>query len=195
MHLGVRDRVVFEARVLPVPLGVHVRPDVIERHVKADVAIEIARGIEVIGHYPRQGLRIAFHGQSGDIMFQGVKSDKVQDAFDAINEAGFDLGLWEERVDLSFTYYNAVTSDVILLTPLAPIAAMLSLTGWALLPAVVALRCLGASWRDCGPAALKSLRAKLSKSDREKLDRYQERYQEYVRVAKGLQSLLDTPRQ
>src|SRR5512147_1198920 len=35
---------------------------------------------------------IAFHGQSGDIMFQGVKSDKVQDAFDAINEAGFDLG-------------------------------------------------------------------------------------------------------
>jgi sulfite reductase alpha subunit len=35
---------------------------------------------------------IAFHGQSGDIMFQGVKTDKVQDAFDAINEAGFDLG-------------------------------------------------------------------------------------------------------
>jgi sulfite reductase alpha subunit len=35
---------------------------------------------------------IAFHGQSGDIMFQGVKSDKVQDAFDAINELGFDLG-------------------------------------------------------------------------------------------------------
>jgi sulfite reductase alpha subunit len=35
---------------------------------------------------------IAFHGQSGDIMFQGVRSDKVQDAFDAINELGFDLG-------------------------------------------------------------------------------------------------------
>jgi sulfite reductase alpha subunit len=35
---------------------------------------------------------IAFHGQSGDIMFQGAKSDKVQDAFDALNELGFDLG-------------------------------------------------------------------------------------------------------
>ncbi|MBX3715215.1 MAG: dissimilatory-type sulfite reductase subunit alpha [Burkholderiales bacterium] len=35
---------------------------------------------------------IAFHGQSGDIMFQGARSDKVQDAFDEINELGFDLG-------------------------------------------------------------------------------------------------------
>ena len=37
-------------------------------------------------------------------------------------EAGFDLGLWEERLDFAFTYYNAITSDVILLTPLAPSA-------------------------------------------------------------------------
>ena len=35
---------------------------------------------------------IAFHGQSGDIMFQGAKTNKVQDAFDALNEIGFDLG-------------------------------------------------------------------------------------------------------
>jgi len=35
---------------------------------------------------------IAFHGQSGDIMFQGVRTENVQAAFDAINEAGFDLG-------------------------------------------------------------------------------------------------------
>lgn len=35
---------------------------------------------------------IAFHGQSGDIMFQGASSAKVQDAFDAFNEIGFDLG-------------------------------------------------------------------------------------------------------
>ena len=35
---------------------------------------------------------IAFHGQSGDIMFQGARSDKVQDAFDEINQLGFDLG-------------------------------------------------------------------------------------------------------
>ena len=35
---------------------------------------------------------IAFHGQSGDIMFQGATSENVQKAFDAINALGFDLG-------------------------------------------------------------------------------------------------------
>ena len=35
---------------------------------------------------------IAFHGQSGDIMFQGCTTDNVQKAFDEINEMGFDLG-------------------------------------------------------------------------------------------------------
>ncbi|CAK0777020.1 Sulfite reductase, dissimilatory-type subunit alpha [Gammaproteobacteria bacterium] len=35
---------------------------------------------------------IAFHGQSGDIMFQGIRTDKVQAAFDEFNEMGFDLG-------------------------------------------------------------------------------------------------------
>jgi sulfite reductase alpha subunit len=35
---------------------------------------------------------IAFHGQSGDIMFQGIKSDNVQHAFDNLNALGFDLG-------------------------------------------------------------------------------------------------------
>jgi len=35
---------------------------------------------------------IAFHGQSGDIMFQGCSTDNVQPAFDALNELGFDLG-------------------------------------------------------------------------------------------------------
>ena len=35
---------------------------------------------------------IAFHGQSGDIMFQGCTTDNVQKAFDEINELGFDLG-------------------------------------------------------------------------------------------------------
>ena len=35
---------------------------------------------------------IAFHGQSGDIMFQGCTSENVQPAFDAINEMGFDMG-------------------------------------------------------------------------------------------------------
>ena len=35
---------------------------------------------------------IAFHGQSGDIMFQGCTTDNVQPAFDELNEMGFDLG-------------------------------------------------------------------------------------------------------
>ena len=35
---------------------------------------------------------IAFHGQSGDIMFQGIRTDKVQAAFDEMNDIGFDLG-------------------------------------------------------------------------------------------------------
>jgi dissimilatory sulfite reductase alpha subunit len=35
---------------------------------------------------------IAFHGQSGDIMFQGISTEGVQKAFDGLNEMGFDLG-------------------------------------------------------------------------------------------------------
>ena len=35
---------------------------------------------------------IAFHGQSGDIMFQGTTTDGCQKAFDELNEIGFDLG-------------------------------------------------------------------------------------------------------
>ena len=35
---------------------------------------------------------IAFHGQSGDIMFQGCTSENTQKAFDEINEMGFDMG-------------------------------------------------------------------------------------------------------
>ena len=35
---------------------------------------------------------VAFHGQSGDIMFQGATTENVQKAFDELNEAGFDLG-------------------------------------------------------------------------------------------------------
>jgi len=35
---------------------------------------------------------IAFHGQSGDIMFQGIRTENVQKAFDRLNEMGFDLG-------------------------------------------------------------------------------------------------------
>jgi TonB-linked SusC/RagA family outer membrane protein len=35
-------------------------------------------------------------------------------------ETGFDLGLYRDKADVSFTFYNAITEDVILLTPLSP---------------------------------------------------------------------------
>ena len=38
-------------------------------------------------------------------------------------------------------------------------------------------------------------RAKLDLVEREKLDRYQRRYEEYVRVSKALQTLMNTPRE
>src|SRR5512134_1272968 len=64
-------------RVQP-PAGMHYTTDVLRK--MCDIWEEHGSGL------------IAFHGQSGDIMFQGAKTDKVQDAFDALNELGFDLG-------------------------------------------------------------------------------------------------------
>ena len=64
-------------RVMPPP-GMHYNTDILRKF--CDTWERHASGL------------IAFHGQSGDIMFQGVRSDKVQDAFDEINELGFDLG-------------------------------------------------------------------------------------------------------
>jgi sulfite reductase alpha subunit len=64
-------------RVMPPP-GMHYSTDILRK--LCDIWEQHGSGL------------IAFHGQSGDIMFQGVRSEKVQDAFDAINEAGFDLG-------------------------------------------------------------------------------------------------------
>lgn len=35
---------------------------------------------------------IALHGQTGDIMLQGIEQDKVQECFDELNQKGWDLG-------------------------------------------------------------------------------------------------------
>ncbi|NTU50224.1 MAG: dissimilatory-type sulfite reductase subunit alpha [Desulfobulbaceae bacterium] len=35
---------------------------------------------------------IALHGQTGDIMLQGIEQNKVQDCFNELNQAGWDLG-------------------------------------------------------------------------------------------------------
>ncbi len=65
-------------RVQP-PAGMHYTSDLLRKI--ADVWVETGGS----------GL-IAFHGQSGDIMFQGIKTENVQQAFDGLNELGFDLG-------------------------------------------------------------------------------------------------------
>jgi sulfite reductase alpha subunit len=64
-------------RVMP-PAGMHYNTDVLRK--MADIWERHGSGL------------IAFHGQSGDIMFQGVTSANVQAAWDEINELGFDLG-------------------------------------------------------------------------------------------------------
>ena len=64
-------------RIMP-PAGNHYTTDVMRKF--CDVWEKYGSGL------------IAFHGQSGDIMFQGCTTDNVQPAFDELNEMGFDLG-------------------------------------------------------------------------------------------------------
>ncbi len=64
-------------RVQP-PAGFHYTTDVLRK--MCDVWEEHGSGL------------IAFHGQSGDIMFQGTSTENTQKAFDELNEMGFDLG-------------------------------------------------------------------------------------------------------
>ncbi len=64
-------------RVMP-PAGMHYTTDILRKF--CDIWERHGSGL------------IALHGQSGDIMLQGCSSEKVQEAFDEINELGFDLG-------------------------------------------------------------------------------------------------------
>jgi sulfite reductase alpha subunit len=64
-------------RVMP-PAGMHYNTAILRK--LADIWEKHGSGL------------IAFHGQSGDIMFQGATTENVQKAFDEINAAGFDLG-------------------------------------------------------------------------------------------------------
>ena len=64
-------------RIMP-PAGYHYTTDLLRK--MADVWERHGSGL------------IAFHGQSGDIMFQGCSSENAQPAFDELNEMGFDLG-------------------------------------------------------------------------------------------------------
>ncbi|MCW8918872.1 MAG: dissimilatory-type sulfite reductase subunit alpha [Gammaproteobacteria bacterium] len=64
-------------RIMP-PAGNHYTTDIMRQF--CDVWEKYGSGL------------IAFHGQSGDIMFQGCTTANVQPAFDELNEMGFDLG-------------------------------------------------------------------------------------------------------
>ena len=64
-------------RVQP-PAGFHYTTDILRK--LCDIWEEHGSGL------------IAFHGQSGDIMFQGCTTENTQKAFDALNKVGFDLG-------------------------------------------------------------------------------------------------------
>ncbi|MDD5295424.1 MAG: dissimilatory-type sulfite reductase subunit alpha [Rhodocyclaceae bacterium] len=64
-------------RIMP-PAGMHYDTDTLRKF--ADIWERHGSGL------------IAFHGQSGDIMFQGCTTEAVQPAWDEINEMGFDMG-------------------------------------------------------------------------------------------------------
>ncbi|NIR32837.1 MAG: dissimilatory-type sulfite reductase subunit alpha [Gammaproteobacteria bacterium] len=64
-------------RIMPAP-GLHYSTDVLRKLCE-------------IWERHGSGL-IALHGQSGDMMFQGCRSDEVQAVFDELNELGFDMG-------------------------------------------------------------------------------------------------------
>ena len=64
-------------RVMP-PAGFHYDTDIMRKI--CDIWEEHGSGL------------IAFHGQTGNIMFQGATTENTQLAFDALNEIGFDLG-------------------------------------------------------------------------------------------------------
>ncbi len=73
-----KDSAEFHTLRVQPPAGMHYNTDILRK--LADVWEKHGSGL------------IAFHGQSGDIMFQGVSTANVQPAFDEINELGFDMG-------------------------------------------------------------------------------------------------------
>ena len=73
-----KDAAEFHTLRVQPPAGMHYNTDVLRK--MADIWERHGSGL------------IAFHGQSGDIMFQGATTDNVQPAFDELNEMGFDLG-------------------------------------------------------------------------------------------------------
>jgi len=72
------DAAEFHTLRIQPPAGMHYTTDVMRKF--CDIWEKHGSGL------------IAFHGQSGDIMFQGATTANVQPAFDELNEMGFDMG-------------------------------------------------------------------------------------------------------
>jgi dissimilatory sulfite reductase alpha subunit len=72
------DAAEFHTLRIQPPAGMHYNTDVLRK--MTDIWEKHGSGL------------IAFHGQSGDIMFQGANTAGVQPAFDELNELGFDMG-------------------------------------------------------------------------------------------------------
>jgi len=83
-------------RIQP-PAGMHYNTDVLRK--MCDIWEKHGSGL------------IAFHGQSGDIMFQGASTANVQGAFDELNELGFDLGGAGPAVRTSMSCVGAARCD------------------------------------------------------------------------------------
>jgi sulfite reductase alpha subunit len=64
-------------RIQP-PAGMHYSTEILRK--LSDIWVKYGSGL------------IALHGQSGDIMFQGISTENVQPCFDEFNALGFDLG-------------------------------------------------------------------------------------------------------
>ena len=65
-------------------------------------------------------INTTLNGQGGLLSALTKAQDSLKPERTIELEAGVDLGLFNDRADLSLTYYSGISKDVILLTPLAP---------------------------------------------------------------------------
>lgn len=65
-------------------------------------------------------INTTLNGQGGLLSALTKAQDSLKPERTIEFEAGVDFGLFNDRADLSLTYYNSLSKDVILLTPLAP---------------------------------------------------------------------------
>jgi TonB-dependent starch-binding outer membrane protein SusC len=63
---------------------------------------------------------VAYSGRPGLIASTLAGNPNLKPERQTETEGGFDLGLWNDRAQIDFTYYNQVTSDLVLSVPLPP---------------------------------------------------------------------------